>query len=108
MALTWSGASGTRNVPTGDQAVTAAVPAVSITPWKERTRQNFAPAVGSWATVYVGPFRNGMSCSICVKPESRAICSEADAPPVGETSVGAAAIGASNAIVKPITFDGML
>ena len=46
MVLTRSGPLAIVNVPVGDQAVAAAVPAVLITPWKDRTRQNFGPAVG--------------------------------------------------------------
>ena len=68
-----------------------------------------------------------MEASSCVNPASRAICSsypddcglttwfqvnvtgiDVDTPPAGETTVGAAAIGALNEIVKVITFDGGL
>ena len=51
IVFTCSGPSGTTNVPVCDHAVTAAVPAVSITPCDEFTRQNFVPAVGSWMIV---------------------------------------------------------
>ena len=37
MVLTRSGPLAIVNVPVGDQAVAAAVPAVLITPWKDRT-----------------------------------------------------------------------
>src|SRR5262245_18293518 len=51
MVFTCNGPSGTTKVPTWDHAVAAAVPAVSITPWNERTRQNFGPGLFSWMTV---------------------------------------------------------
>ena len=46
MVLTRTGPSAIVKEPAADQAVAAAVPAVLITPWKERTRQNFGPGGG--------------------------------------------------------------
>ncbi len=60
------------NDPAADHAVTAAVVG-EASPWAERTRQNFWPAVKE-STVRVGSLSCGESSSICWKPESLAIC----------------------------------
>src|SRR5579871_1953498 len=62
----------TVKLPVADHAVTAAVVG-EASPWLERTRQNFCPAV-SESSVRFGSFCCGTSASICVKPESFAIC----------------------------------
>jgi hypothetical protein len=51
IVVTRGGTSAIVKVPVADHAVAAAVPAVSFTPWNERTRQNFGPAEGEVITV---------------------------------------------------------
>lgn len=54
-----------------DHAVTAAVLAL-LSPWKDRTRQNFVPAVSDSSSRREGVI-SGMSSSIEVKAELREI-----------------------------------
>src|SRR5689334_13710961 len=85
------GAGFTVNVPAADHAVTAAVVGEE-SPWAERTRQNFCPAV-SESSVRLALLSCGESSSICWNPESLAIC---NSYPLGcglATSVQASWIG---------------
>src|ERR1700686_3155188 len=85
------GAGFTVKVPVAENAVSAAVVG-EASPWAERTRQNFCPGV-SEISVRLGSFCCGTSSSICLKPESLAIC---NSYPLGcglATSVHASVIG---------------
>src|SRR5690242_17451044 len=105
-----AGAGFTVNDPAADHDVTAAVVGEE-SPWAERTRQNFCPAVRE-STVRLGLLSCGESSSICWKPESFAICnsyplgwglatsvqasctgSVSEAPLAGESGAGGAPMG---------------
>src|SRR5579864_4462341 len=98
------------NDPAADHAVSAAVLGEE-SPWAERTRQNFWPAVNE-SSVRLGLVNCGASSSICWNTESFAICnsyplgwglatsvhgnwmgSVSDAPFAGESGAGGAPIG---------------